>query len=356
MAQNPITPPLISSSNIVLNLLQFDKTVSLDTNGIITYNYDPSFNNYDATATIGIDLCKFKEMFGISSGYMNVNDIKLEDMQYYVYSNKIHHFNPCLDVNSIVVENPIDHLGVNNEMIDNHISKDFIRYLAQLLFNTSRGTDLFINESALCNSVKSALNSAWDNCISDLQSISTNGTYSLLNGNANEYYICDNDESIHNICRELYVMMSKQPGRFTNLPRLEITDPSVQIDGKKQYYLPFQPGDTICIKIHINPCEEQDIFGLSPHGSYTPPKFDSLGNLLGRSYLIKMKLVGINFLQFFKWYLSHYLTQNQSVCDANTFFMSSFNYYLKYCFKNNISCYLLQFHNWFKIFIKKYTV
>ena len=152
--------------------------------------------------------------------------------------------------------------------------------------------------------------------------------------------------------------MSKQPGRFTNLPRLEITDPSVQqINGQKQYYLPFQPGDTICIKIHINPCEHQDIFGLSRQGSYTPPRFDSLGNLLGRSYLIKMKLVGINFLQFFKWYLSHYLTQNQfQLVNVTTLFISSFNYYLKYCFKNNISCYLLQFHNWFKIFIKKYIV
>jgi hypothetical protein len=355
MRQNPTPPPLISSSNIVLNLLQFDKTVSLDTNGIISYNYDPSFNNYDATATIGIDLCKFREMFGISSSYVNVDDIN-EDMQYYVYSNKIHRFNPSLDVNSIVVENPIDLLGVNNEIIDNHLSKDFIRYLAQLLFNTSRGTDLFINESALCNSVKSALSSAWNNCISDLQSISTNGTYQLLNGNANEYYLSDDDKSIHNICRELYTIMTKQPGRFTNFERLEITDPSVQIDGKKQYYLPFQDGDTICIKINIHPCEHQDIFGLSRQGVYTPPKFDSLGNLLGRSYLIKMKLIGINFLQFFKWSLSHYLTQNQSVCEVNAFFMSSFNYYLKYCFKNNISCYLLQFHNWFKIFIKKYTV
>ena len=350
-----ITPPLISSNNIVFNLLQFDKIVSLGKNGLISYNYDPSFNNFDATATIGIDLCKFKEMFGISSGYVNNNDTILEDIQYYVYSNKIHKFNPCLDVNSIVIENPINQIGYNNELLDNHIPKDFIRYLAQLLFNTSHATDLFINETELCNSVKSALTSAWDKCISDLQLISTNGTHPLLNGNINEHYMYDNYESTHNICRELYLMLTKRSERFTNLQQLEITDPSLQIVGKKQYYLPFQHGDTICIKININPCEEQDIFGLSRQSSYNPPKFDSLGNLLGRSYLIKMKLVGMNFLQFFRCYLSHYLKNNQSV-NVTTFLISSFTYYVKYCLKNNISCYLIQFYNWFKIFIKKYMV
>jgi hypothetical protein len=145
--------------------------------------------------------------------------------------------------------------------------------------------------------------------------------------------------------------MAKAPNRFNNLPLLEITDPLLQITGKKQYYLPFIHGDTINIRLTINPNENQNVFGLSSTNTYDPPKFDSNGKLLGRTYLIKMKLILINFRNFFNWSLPIYLIKTGGIFTSiKTFFYTTFQLYLKFCFQNHTNCNLTQFIKEFKLY------
>ena len=342
----PLTP-------ISIALSSFNKVISIDSSGKISTNYFPEFDSYDATATIGVSLIKFKQMFGISTSHVNVNDIVVDDLKYLVYSNNIPKFKPNLHLNNIVIDNQINPTDPYGNSINQLIQKDFVRYLAKLLFNTSLATDLFTNEDELCNSVSTALIQMWDSCVIDLQKISTSGTSPLLKGDMGEYYLDGTANSIYNICKEIYSIMTKIPDRFAKLSSLEITDPLLQIAGKKQYYLPFIHGDYICMRLRINPNENQNLFGLSRNNIYTPPKFDSYGKLLGRTYLIKMKLILFNFRKLFIWALSRYLLSNAGVfVSIKIFFYMTFNYYLVFCLKNNTICYLLTFINEFKKFFK----
>jgi hypothetical protein len=292
-------------------------------------------------------------MFGISTSYLNVDDIS-NDINYYVYSNKLGGFKPNFHLNTIVVNNAINPFGVRGGSIDQHIQKDFIRYLAQLLFNTSFATDLFTNEDELCDSVSNAIIQMWSSCIQDLQDISTTGASPLLKGNIGARYLDETANTINNICKEMYsIIMSQSPKRFIQLPSLEITDTSLQIAGIKQYYLPFIHGDEICIKITLNPNENQNLFGLSSNNIYTPPKFDSEGKLLGRSYLIKMKLISMNFRVFLNFTLRIFLTKITGSFTSNhikPFFYMSVNYYLIFCLKNHTNFHLLQFIKAFKLY------
>lgn len=344
----------LNASTLCIVLSSFDKIVSIESAGKITNDYLPYFETYDAIAEIGVDLCSFKKMFGISTSYVNVDDIIMNDRQYYVYGNKLEKFKPNLHLNTIVVNNPINNVGPRGGAINQHIQQDFIRYLSQLLFNTSFATDLFTNEEQLCESVSMALIQMWGSCIQDLQHISTSGSSPLLKGNTGEQYLDGTDDTIHNICKEIYsIIMSKSPERFLQLPSLEITDPSLQIEGIKQYHLPFIPGDEVCMKITLKPNENQDLFGLSSNHIYTPPKFGSDGKLLGRSYLIKMKLISMNFRVFFNCVLQRFLTKitgSFTCIHIKPFFYMCFNLYLIFSLKNNTNFHLLQLIQAFKLY------
>lgn len=346
----------LSTNTVCIVLSSFDKVVSIESAGKITNHYSPHFDSYDAIVEIGIDLCKFTQLFGISTSYVNVDDIITDDLKYYVYSSKLGDFKPNLHLNSIVANNPINTVGPRGEEIDQHIQKDFIRHLAKLLFNTSFATDLFTNEDELTASVSHALIQMWGSCIQELQDISTTGSSPLLQGDTGKHYLDGTANTIHNICKEIYsILMSQSPKRFSNLPSLEITDPLLQIDGIKQYHLPFYHGDEVCMKVTLKPNENQNLFGLSSNHIYTPPKFDSDGTLLGRSYLIKMKLISMNFRVFFNCALQIFLNNNSGVFTSNhikPFFYMSFNLYLIFSLQNNINCHLLQFIQAFKLYFR----
>jgi hypothetical protein len=74
---------------------------------------------------------------------------------------------------------------------------------------------------------------------------------------------------------------------------------------------------------------------------------------LGRTYLIKMKLILFNFRNLFIWALQRYLSSNGGVfVSIKTFFYMTFNYYLVFCLKNNTNCHISQFMIEFKNFFK----
>jgi hypothetical protein len=284
---------------INITLLSFNKTVSLNTGGLIFNEiYNPQFDSYDAIANVDIDLNTFKNMFCFQTDYIDVNDATETDIKYYVLSQKLSFFNPSLG-SSIVITNPISPLtSTGTTEIDQLIGKDFTRFLSSLLFNTPYGADLFVNEEELVNSVSLALSNAWSYCLTDLQNVSNEGNNPNipLIGNSPAKYLTNAYTEVKNICRELFLqVISKAPERFTNLPQIPVDDYSAtQIrEGSnfKYYYLPLIHNDIIQLRVKLYPSVTQPTFGL-PTTDTT--KFETVGNdthLKGRTYLINMKLI-----------------------------------------------------------------
>jgi hypothetical protein len=287
------------NNNICITLLSFNKTVSIDKAGLI-YNeiYDPHFTGYDAEVTTNVDLPTFKKMFCFQSDYIDVNDTNNLDVKYYVLKNRIQDFIPNFE-NAIISLNPIVSVtpsGASLSSDDQIIGKDFIRFLASLLFNTPYGTDLFVNEEELVVSVTQALNQAWSYCANDLQNISNESTSNALPlvGNSPAKYLTNETTSVLNICRELFLqIISKSPTRFTNMPNLEDTGADIQDireDNLKYYNLPFVAGDCIKIQVKLYPAVNQDAFGLTPLNSDKFETVNNISQLKGRTYLINMVL------------------------------------------------------------------
>lgn len=284
--------------NINITLLSFDKTVALNTGGLIFNEvYNPQFDYYDAIANVNVDLNTFKNMFCFQTDYIDVNDTSETDIKYYVLAQKLPLFIPALG-SSIVVTNPIASLtSTGTTELEQFVGKDFIRYLAFLLFNTPYGADLFVNETELVNSVSSALDNAWLYCLADLQNVSNEGNNPNipLVGNSPAKYLTNNFLDVKNICRELFLqIISKAPERFTNLPQIPVDDVSAAPIREgvnfKYYHLPFIHNDIVQIRVKLYPSVDQPTFGISTTDT---TKFETVGNdthLKGRTYIINMKL------------------------------------------------------------------
>ena len=289
-----VPPP----GNVKITIKNFDKTVSIDTAGLLYNNtYLPTFDEYDAIANVNVDLKTFSNMFCFQTDYIDVNNETNTDVKYYVLSDKINYFIPSLG-SSIVSQNPIvSFTSTGTIQTEQVIGKDFTRYLSQLLFNTPYGVDLFVNEKELVDSTSYALYTAWSHCITDLQNISNESTNLTipLEGNAHAKYLTDNFTDVKNICREMFLqLITNVPSRFVNLPQINVEDEWTQTIGEnsnlKYYYLPFINNDIIPIRIKIYPSINQPTFGLSTTNTN---KFETINNdthLKGRTYIINMIL------------------------------------------------------------------
>jgi hypothetical protein len=295
----PLIPPLavLAPSPITMSLLQFDKTVRLSECGkIFTEIYDPSFNQWDAISQCNVPVNAIRDIFAFQSDYIDVNDIISNDIRFYVDSNKI----PTLDLsNNIVSSGAVINVDqFNNDLSGNALllQKDYVRHLANKLFNTPYGVDLFVNETELVNSVTAALVSAWESCKSDLQNVSTKGTNGNLKGSTDHKYLLDDaldasGNSTFNICRELFKMLvSRASSRFVSLPQTMSVSPDdvVSIDNtntaKNLYRLPFVAGDKLVMRVVLQPCEHQSSFQTDPQKD-----IEIQGNK--RAYLLHLNLV-----------------------------------------------------------------
>ena len=143
---------------------------------------------------------------------------------------------------------------VNSPYLNQCINHDYVRYLAKSLFNTSYATSLFLNRNNLIQSVGTSINIAWNDMHKLIQNISNKGLHPNLIGASGFKYFTDEETNAYNICRELYLqLISQQPQRFKNL-----------LNSTNSQYLPIFAGDTISIRIIINPSINQPTFGGDP--------------------------------------------------------------------------------------------
>lgn len=255
--------PCISSPNNNLDfvLSYLDKTCSLDTNVEVYDNvYEPTFT-YDAIAEYIISASIWKQIFQIQINDFNLNEVQTNDVKYIINSTSLDYLyhTTCetqLGENAIVTNSTAvgQNTILNSPYLKQCINHDYVRYLAKSLFNTSYATSLFLNRSKLIASVGSAINSAWFDMYKMMLSISDKGTHSCLSGSTGFKYLTDNEATTYNICREIYLqLISQKPERFKLLQNTTTSQ-----------CIPIIAGDTICIRITINPCNTQPIFGGDP--------------------------------------------------------------------------------------------
>jgi hypothetical protein len=293
-----INPPPIGgeSNQIQISLLAFDKLVRIGVSGeVSSAPYNPAFEKWNAVAKCDIPVDILSNMFVFQTDHFDVNDLNPEDVRFYVDASQIP---STLNLASAVVGNgaviSVDALNQPLSSSDMVIGKDYVKHLANILFNTPFGVDLFINETDLVNSVNAGLVSIWNSCVSDLQNISTTGTNPALQGSPNHKYLLansqtedDNNTSKYNICRELYRMLiSNAPCRFTDLPFIQVCEAQRAIidpDAKNLYNLPLVIGDQILMRVVLKPSEQQSSFQNSQK--------DALVREDTRAYIIVLNLV-----------------------------------------------------------------
>jgi len=251
----------LQNNNINFTLIYLDENCSLDTNTIVFENVAERSFTYNAIAEYVIPLSMWTHIFQIQINDFNLNDPQTNDTKYIINSVDAD------NLNSFICETPIGQNAIvtnetaigkntilNSPYLNQCINHDYVRYLAKSLFNTSYATSLFLNRFGLIKSVGKSINHAWNYMYQFMQSVSNMGIHPNLIGVSGFKYFTDQETNDCNICRELYLqLISQKPQRFKNL--LNCTTPQ---------YLPIFAGDTISIRIIINPNAFQTTFGGDP--------------------------------------------------------------------------------------------
>ena len=184
---------------------------------------------FDAMAIFYVNIDDMKNVFGYQLDGTNINNLDSENTKYYVDMEKWP-ANLTLNPSHAMMFNPLSTGGfdISDTTISNSkklVKHDYIRYLAQRLFNTTRAVDLMSNEFEIIEnlagngSLFTGMNSR--NILDILKGISTNAPTALDGTDAdnnNKKYLTNNTSSQTNIVRSIMEQISNgDPERFSSL-------------------------------------------------------------------------------------------------------------------------------------------
>jgi len=272
----PLSEALLAAGALQMSLVSLDKMVRIDQLGIISSApYIPAFEKWDAVAQCNVALETIRSMFVFQTDHFDVDDVAATDVRFYIDSYNIPNA-VAIGLPSAVVGNgkvsSVNAAGTALSNSDLVVGKDYIRHLANRLFNTPFGVDLFINEEDLVTSVDDALNKVWDSCAQDLLNNSITGDSaenSFLQGSEGHKYQLAGSRATDNYfnfgCELFKMLVSRAPSRFTDLTSIEIavgSGQAVRVDpaARNLYKLPLKVGDQILIRVGLKPHPTQESF------------------------------------------------------------------------------------------------
>lgn len=232
-----------------------------------------------AVAVIQVSVDDMKAVFKYQTDSYDFTDLASTDIKYYVDSEALPALNPAnamLDASDSSGAITSVDISANKQLV----AHDFVRYLATKLFNTYHGVDLFNNEVALLQNLRSicsedAEGNAWKTVRETLAAVGMtadpNGADAIagLASNGTSSYMTNANSGPENICRVLFEQMTK-----TAISRFGTS----VADSDAMQSIPFEANDSISFKLTINPAEGQNaLTGVSEFG--------------GRSYEIRLLLV-----------------------------------------------------------------
>ena len=249
----------------------------------------------DAVAVFFVKTTDMQQVFQFETDAINVNDLSAQDMKFYVNMeswpanlNPLNPANAMMDVptySSGAISSVSKLSGAAYDHNKALVKHDFIRYIAQRMFNTYQAVDLFNNQLAVIQNIETVCDGsenghAWLDISAALYNVDmTNGTNTglLVDSNGNKY-MTTATTTTDNLSRELFLqIVGNQPNRLTANP-----DGSSRVLGSadRQNML-FYDGDTINFNVTINAASGQEtvsgLSGISP----IPP----------RTYVIKLIMV-----------------------------------------------------------------
>jgi nitrogen fixation protein FixH len=162
--------------------------------------------------------------------------------------------------------NPFNGTVTNNHYVaGDHLGKDFLRDMAQQLFNTHFGVDLFTNEDAVITDISTKSDTVAADIFTLIGNVDkTNGiNMGGTNGTYGKYK--KDDISNTNLCREiLNQLLTLSPTRFADKTtiRKDAATPGV-------YGMPFVAGDTISYKLSVTAHPSQNTTVNTGKGALT---------------------------------------------------------------------------------------
>ena len=285
----------IMSIHFVLDA--FESTSTMNVSATLDSGAAPGdMTDISATAVYYIPLDTMKRVFRFSSNSWDIDDVSATDVHYFTFMENWPsdlHINPAhamLDKDDS--SNPIREGLEPAKMLVKH---DFVRHLANELFKTPAGVDLFNNESALLNELKRLGDESFDSDISGMMwaknayasysDVNVTPPYQANNGDLSKFFVdvsservCTTDEFDHeeNLSRELFRQVLNQGvSRFNDVTFANITIGADTISHTAP--IPFEADDSISYKFRVEPAAGQNNLTLtSPFG--------------GRTYQIKLIL------------------------------------------------------------------
>lgn len=207
--------------------------------------------SFDASASAQVDVSYnvLRNLFQFSTDASDIDNVVATDILYKVdYTTQAEPLGIDLNTNTELYDSPIQ-----SGATDNHVTYDFVRYLALKLFNTYLGVDLIQNETELRTNLNSTFKTEFNAVLVGLAG----------NGNVD----ADSNSPSESILRQI---MSSSPSRLNTL-----TDLSV---GNLWYQTPINAGDMLYFKLTVTPATGQNsLTGVSAFGD--------------RTYLIKINAV-----------------------------------------------------------------
>jgi len=283
----PLTQNDVSPMSFILEAFQSEVTLDLCGN---IYSELVQALDVSAVAVMYMRTSAIKDVFKFQTDATDLTNADESDIKYYVDSTAWPQYNPANAMLHLPLSlNPIataDAQGTipNNKMM---VAHDFLRYLAQQLFNTHLGVDLFNNESQILQSIRAACDdSAVGHTLYDLNEVlkkvdltgsSASPNAGLAIDASGFKYMSNADATAENVCRVLFNQMTDPSGvhRFSDI----LTGITSGTDGLTPQSLPFIDGDSISYKLIINPAVDQHVLVGLP---------DAIGS---RSFEIKIVLV-----------------------------------------------------------------
>ena len=161
-------------------------------------------------------------------------------VQYYVDKSKLTGGQATL--------NPFNGTVVRGRYVaSDHLGKDFLRDMAQHLFNTHYGVDLFTNEDAVVADISTKSTTVANDLFNTKMGAVNIDNTSIQGPDASGWYFKKDDTSNTNLTREiLNQLLTSSPGRFADKTAIrKYTDVS------GLYGVPFVANDTLSYKLTV---------------------------------------------------------------------------------------------------------
>jgi hypothetical protein len=227
----------------------FSSNVQMSVAGALDTSPIPTIES-DATAIFLVNRSHMMNVFRYQTDSVDMVDADATDLKYYVSMANWPALNPAnamMDHGASVA--PIASGFAANKMM---VAHDFTRHLAEHLFGTHHGVDLFNNEVALLQNLRlicgsGAVGRTWKDITDTLTAVSTTGDAASIVVDAAGNYMTNASNSDTNICRTLLrQMLLSNPERFTGLA-----------DNSAIRSLPFQVDDSISFRLTIDAAPNQ---------------------------------------------------------------------------------------------------